>query len=118
MDPGRRESESGNMYLGAVGIAMDGDSFMDVERSQNIRSRMFFSEIGSVARSALDLLYPRQCQICGETKRCGKFPFLCDICFSGAPYLEPPYCEICAQPFAGLVGPNTCCPNCNGIELY
>jgi ComF family protein len=68
-------------------------------------------------RAAVDLVWPRQCQACGETRFCGRFAFLCDACFSSAPPLEPPWCERCGLPFAGLAGQGAECPNCRGAEL-
>ena len=70
-----------------------------------------------VLRSALDLVYPRQCQACGETRFCERFAFLCDDCFASAPPIKPPWCDRCGLPFAGLAGENFDCPNCRGADL-
>lgn len=70
-----------------------------------------------ILRSALDLVYPRQCQACGETRFCDRFAFLCDRCFASAPPLEPPWCDRCGLPFAGLAGNAVECPNCRGADL-
>ncbi len=71
----------------------------------------------SLARSALDLVYPRQCRLCGETRGCGQFSFLCDDCFTGASRLQPPWCEICGFPFSGEVSTPFQCPNCSEMKL-
>ncbi|NUN94269.1 MAG: ComF family protein [Verrucomicrobiae bacterium] len=68
-------------------------------------------------RAALDLVWPRQCQACGETRFCVRFAFLCDPCFVSATRLEPPWCERCGLPFAGLAGEGHECPNCRGAKL-
>ncbi|MBI4026802.1 MAG: ComF family protein [Verrucomicrobia bacterium] len=81
-------------------------------------TRTFANALFGFGRTALDLLYPRQCQMCGGTLRCVAFSFLCDDCFADAPRLEPPYCSICAMPFHGIIGPDFRCPNCGQIRLH
>ncbi|MCC7519549.1 MAG: ComF family protein [Verrucomicrobiae bacterium] len=68
-------------------------------------------------RSAADLVWPRQCQICGETRFCERFAFLCDGCFASVSPIVPPWCERCGLPFSGLVGENASCPNCHDAVL-
>ncbi len=72
----------------------------------------------NLAQSALDLLYPRQCQICWGTKRCEYFPFICDDCFTGAPRIQPPCCELCGLPFSGEITSSFQCPNCTQTKLH
>lgn len=72
----------------------------------------------AMCRTTVDLLYPRQCRVCGETGRCGRFPFLCDDCFAGAKRLQPPWCEICALPFHGSLTGIARCPNCGDRKLH
>jgi competence protein ComFC len=66
----------------------------------------------------VDLLYPRQCQICGEVETCRRFSFLCDGCFDSAPRLNPPYCERCALPLPGAFSAPFRCPNCSEMSLH
>lgn len=72
----------------------------------------------SLWKTALDLIYPRQCQMCGDTVGCQQFSFLCENCFEGAARLEPPWCNICALPFYGKVDGDISCSNCSGRELH
>jgi len=72
----------------------------------------------TLARSALDLVYPRQCRVCHTGEGCDRFPFLCDDCFDGAPRLEPPCCEICSLPVPGRVDVPFDCPNCREGHMH
>lgn len=69
-------------------------------------------------KTALDLIYPRQCQICGDMIRCQRFPFLCKECFEGSTRLEPPWCHTCALPWYGKIDGAAACPNCSSQELH
>lgn len=77
----------------------------------------FRGAVRGVFRAALGLLYPRQCQVCGETRFCERFAFLCDDCFASAPPIEPPWCDRCGLPFPGLAGGTFECPNCRDAGL-
>jgi competence protein ComFC len=73
---------------------------------------------GSFFRATLDLIYPRQCQICGETRWCENFSFLCNDCFRSAIPIQPPCCESCGLPFQGKIQEPFLCPNCSDMKLY
>lgn len=92
----------------------DGATPPDTAAGGSFRPGAFLRE---VLRSALGLLYPRQCQVCGETRFCHRFAFLCDDCFASAPPIEPPWCERCGLPFSGLFGKTFECPNCRDAGL-
>ncbi|MCI0439743.1 MAG: ComF family protein [Chloroflexi bacterium] len=49
--------------------------------------------LSRVAQSALDLLMPMSCAVCGREGR-----LVCDGCKAALPRLERPYCAICADP--------------------
>ncbi len=74
--------------------------------------------IASLARTALDLLYPRQCQVCGDSLHCRAFPFLCDVCFGAVVRLPGPCCEVCGLPFHGDMFHKASCPNCTEMDLH
>ena len=74
--------------------------------------------VREMVRSAVDLLYPRQCQVCGETTRCRRFSFLCDDCFDGVAWIEPPWCERCGLPFHGKIESPFQCPNCREMTFH
>jgi competence protein ComFC len=67
--------------------------------------------------SAIDLVYPRQCQECGEMADCHEFSFLCDSCFKDVPRIEAPFCETCSMPFHGEVKTSAECPNCREMII-
>ncbi len=73
---------------------------------------------GWVARLAgglLDLVYPPQCGLCGETLADGRS--LCGPCGADLPLLEAPFCSKCAEPFPGKIEGSFACPNCKGLKF-
>ena len=59
--------------------------------------QMLKNSLDRVIRSSLDLLLPMRCLGCGEEGE-----FLCLCCTTALPSLEPPFCNICADP--GVIG--------------
>ena len=59
--------------------------------------RMLKNSLDQVIRSTLDLLLPMRCLGCGQEGE-----FLCLCCTTALPRLEPPFCNICADP--GVIG--------------
>jgi competence protein ComFC len=82
-----------------------------------ISAPLFSSSIKRSLRTALDLVYPRQCKLCGGVKRCYAFPFLCNDCFDSAKVIHPPRCQKCGLPFAGNVGQEARCANCAELSF-
>lgn len=58
-----------------------------------------------ICGSVLDIVLPVHCIGCGESDA-----YLCPDCRSSLPPLEPPYCEICADP-----GVSGVCRDCQGL---
>jgi competence protein ComFC len=75
----------------------------------------FSSSIKRSFKTAVDLVYPRQCKLCGGSKRCDEFPFLCNDCFDSAKVIHPPCCQKCGLPFAGNAGEEARCANCSEL---
>jgi ComF family protein len=71
-----------------------------------------------IARAAIDLVYPRQCQVCGGVKHCDRFAFLCTPCFEQALWIQPPYCEKCGLPSSGRIDHAFTCPHCHDLSLH
>ncbi len=82
-----------------------------------ISAPLFSSSIKRSLRTAIDLVYPRQCKLCGGVKRCDEFPFLCLDCFDSAKIIHPPRCQKCGLPFAGSVGEESRCANCSELSF-
>ena len=59
--------------------------------------QMLKNSLDRVIRSSLDLLLPMRCLGCGQEGE-----FLCLCCTTALPRLEPPFCNICADP--GVIG--------------
>lgn len=67
--------------------------------------------------SALDLLFPPWCQICRQHRASKQMGFVCSYCQAGLRWLEPPFCNKCALPYAGdVLGPFQCA-NCQDVQL-
>ncbi len=62
---------------------------------------------GTVAR----LLYPPHCVQCGKPTPEGEC--LCRACLDGAKRIQPPFCEVCSQPFDGEMDDFIVCSNCH-----
>jgi competence protein ComFC len=70
------------------------------------------------AGHALDLLYPRNCQCCGRPLTAAERGVVCADCLAGVKWIEPPFCERCALPFAGTVSGAFACGHCQGLVLH
>lgn len=65
-----------------------------------------------------DLLFPPQCDHCrrpqGPYVAGGR---LCQPCYDRLTPVAPPYCRLCAEPFAGAMNPDFLCANCQDRKL-
>lgn len=75
-------------------------------------------KVAELARAAIDLVYPRQCQVCGEVRHCDRFAFLCNPCYEQAFWIQPPYCEKCGLPCSGRIDHPFSCPHCHDLALH
>jgi len=57
----------------------------------------------SWVRSAVDLVFPRNCQICTTALEESEHGVICAACLGTVKWIEPPFCRQCASPFAGAV---------------
>jgi len=60
--------------------------------------------------SAVSLLYPPVCTICGRTVRAGEY--LCNDCEAKTIRIVPPFCEKCSESFEGSISEPFTCANC------
>jgi ComF family protein len=67
-------------------------------------------------QSAVSLLYPPLCTICGGSIRAGKY--LCDQCEIKAVRIFAPFCEKCSEPFEGAITSAFTCANCAHRKIY
>lgn len=74
--------------------------------------------LAAIARTTLDLLYPRQCRVCGDVGHCGTFSFFCDFCLGSVTRVEDPCCVVCGLPFHGKADAEFACPNCREMTLH
>lgn len=68
-------------------------------------------------KTALDLVFPPWCQICRLKRASCESGFVCDACQNGLQWLQPPFCEKCALPYAGSMDSNFRCANCEDMDL-
>src|SRR5437773_5993070 len=61
-------------------------------------------------QSAVSLLYPLGCTICGKSIRAGEY--LCDQCETKAVRIAAPFCQKCSEPFEGSITNEFTCANC------
>jgi competence protein ComFC len=67
-------------------------------------------------QSAVSLLYPPLCTICGRSIRAGEY--LCDQCETKAVRIVAPFCEKCSEPFEGAISGVFTCANCAHRRIY
>ena len=70
----------------------------------------------------LDTLYPRACFACEAVLDAGSpgqgaAAWLCPACLDGLERIEPPFCRICGEPFAGAEATPFRCWNCEDRGL-
>jgi competence protein ComFC len=73
------------------------------------------------ASAFLDLVYPRRCEMCEtllEAGRPGAGRWLCDGCLEALPRIEPPFCNVCGEPYEGEVTDTFRCGNCADLKLH
>ena len=67
-------------------------------------------------KSALDLVFPRNCVHCGDAIEDSPYEFLCAPCAQEILPCLPPACKTCGYPFFGaVVGPKVC-PHCIDLD--
>jgi len=72
--------------------------------------------IAERARTFLSLIYPPCCEACGAGV---EHPlYLCAPCAAGALRIEPPFCNVCSEPFHGRIDGEFTCPNCHDRPLH
>ena len=70
----------------------------------------------AAVRAFFSLIYPPCCEGCGETV---SHPhYLCARCAAGAVRIEPPFCEVCSEPFQGAIDGTFTCSNCAGRNFH
>src|SRR5437773_2418579 len=67
-------------------------------------------------QSAVSLLYPLGCTICGKSIRAGEY--LCDQCETKAVRIVAPFCQKCSEPFEGSITNTFACANCAHRTIY
>jgi len=69
-------------------------------------------------RSALDLIYPRNCQFCTAPLREQERGVICASCLALAKRIEPPFCRRCSLPFAGQLDDQIACGYCQDLKFH
>jgi ComF family protein len=72
-------------------------------------------------QALLDIVYPRRCEMCEallEANRPDAGKWLCDDCLKGLQRIEPPFCNVCGEPFDGTVTDEFRCGNCADLKLH
>src|SRR5256886_7587100 len=67
-------------------------------------------------QSAVSLLYPPVCTICGRNIRADEY--LCDQCETKAVRIVAPLCQKCSEPFEGSITNTFACANCAHRTIY
>jgi competence protein ComFC len=75
-----------------------------------------------IGEGTLNLVYPRTCRACqaGLTafeQPSGLTDWLCTPCLEELTAIEPPYCSVCGEAFAGAMERAFKCSNCDGRRM-
>jgi len=70
----------------------------------------------SALRAFLSLIYPPSCEACGAAVEHPSY--LCTRCAAGAVRIEPPFCQVCSEPFHGAITGTFTCANCAGRQFH
>ena len=68
--------------------------------------------LGTLWRTAGDLLFPPVCVHCGAVVDEGGLRHLCARCEALLVRVRPPHCDLCGRPFDGEAAGNRRCPQC------
>ncbi len=71
-----------------------------------------------LARAAVDLVYPRNCQFCEQALAEQERGVICGVCLETVRWIEPPCCSRCALPFVGAVEGVFECGYCKDLDLH
>jgi len=70
----------------------------------------------NAAAAFLSLIYPPCCEGCGAGV---ELPgYLCQRCAAGAVRIEAPFCQVCSEPFQGVISGPFTCASCAGREFH
>ena len=65
----------------------------------------------------LDLVYPRNCQMCSRPLADIEAGVICGGCLATAKLIEPPFCDRCSAPFAGTNSGAFVCGYCQDLRF-
>lgn len=68
----------------------------------------------------LNLVYPPRCEGCDAPTghhRTGEARWLCDSCLGSIISVEPPFCDVCGEPYDGAITSHFHCSNCSDTKL-
>ena len=69
-------------------------------------------------RTALDLIYPRNCQFCTVPLLEQERGVICASCLALVKRIEPPFCRRCSLPFAGQLDEQIECGYCKDVKFH
>ncbi len=69
-------------------------------------------------RRAIDLVYPRNCQFCGDALDEQHRGVVCPACLGRAKPIAPPFCRRCALPFDGKLTEPFECGYCKDLKFH
>lgn len=64
----------------------------------------------------LGMFYPPHCAACGANTAAAVH--LCEACAGMVTRIDPPFCRVCSQPFAGAITSEFTCSNCADREFH
>lgn len=72
----------------------------------------------SLKETAIGLIYPNVCQLCGQQRADAAEGFVCPQCWQQVRFIKPPFCDRCGLPFPGALTTTFECTNCREMKLH
>lgn len=77
-----------------------------------------WSLVRHATEGLLGLVYPENCQLCGDGRAGPSEGFVCARCWQGVRFVRAPMCERCGLPFEGEITTVFECGNCREMKLH
>ena len=72
--------------------------------------------VKDLTNTALGLIYPEVCQLCGEQRAGWQECYICGKCRQAVRYVQAPFCQRCGFPFDGSIANPFECSKCRDAE--
>jgi competence protein ComFC len=83
-----------------------------------VRASAVIKAVAPWLKSALDLVYPRNCLFCFQPLPTANGGVICPSCLGKVKVIEPPFCLRCSLPFDGAIKDPFVCGYCHRLDFH